>query len=126
MPELNVSASVYFVNSATPIAVLTVMVSDASGAARKDLALADFTVTALAGTGADTEPVKVGAFNSSAFGAGYQLSVSRSVGSGFDITVPWTFIVRVYYRTYSFFFVHTDYEGWAVAGVDYNSTPFFP
>jgi hypothetical protein len=135
MPELNVSVSGYFSTSGAnniTTAQLTVMVSDESGAARGDLALADFTVQALQ----ESTPVgvKVTFGNAPYVDPAFQqiippyppgiffLYVSKSDGTAFDINSPWTFIVHVYRQVYRLWF-HTDYEGWAVAGVNYPSTP---
>jgi hypothetical protein len=138
MPKLTVSAAASLsANGANPIkvATLTVMVTDASGAARKGLVQADFTVQALQ----DQIPVGVSVtfenapyFDPSdqqyfpAYPPGiYFLWVSKSNGTGFDMTSPWTFIVHVYRQVY-FGRFHRDFEGWAVAGAIYASRPVQP
>lgn len=129
MAELNVtaSASFYTDTSGAAHALLTVAVSDGEGAARPDLALADFHVSALS-AGLIAAAVTVEAFGGGDVEKGkgigdiprgvYALAVSLADGTGFNVAVPWNFIIHVDRRG---FWVHS--EGWAVVGVDYRSTP---
>ena len=129
MAEVNVSASASFYADASGAAhaLLTVVVSNGEGAARPNLALADFHVTAL------TAGLIAAAVTVETFGGGdvekgkaisdiprgvYFLAVSLADGTGLNVAVPWTFIIHVDRRA---FWVHS--EGWAIAGVDYRSTP---
>jgi hypothetical protein len=129
MAELNVtaSASFYADTSGAAHALLTVVVNNGEGAARPNLALANFHVSAL------TAGLIAAAVTVEAFGGGdaekgkaiteiprgiYLLAVSLADGTGFNVAVPWTFIIHVDKRS---FWVHS--QGWAVAGVDYRSTP---
>jgi hypothetical protein len=129
MAELNVtaSASFYADTSGAAHALLTVVVSSGEGAARPNLALADFHVSALT-AGLIAAAVTVEAFGGGDIEKGkaiagiprgiYLLAVSLADGTGFNVAVPWTFIIHVDKRS---FWVHS--QGWAVAGVDYRSTP---
>jgi hypothetical protein len=127
--ELNVSASASFYadTSGAAHALLIVVVSSGEGAARPNLTLADFHVSALT-AGLIATAVTVEAFGGGDVEKGkaiadiprgiYFLAVSLADGTGLNVAVPWTFIVHVDRRT---FWVHS--EGWAIAGVDYRSTP---
>jgi hypothetical protein len=129
MAELDVSASASFYadTSRAAHALVTVVVSNGEGAARPNLALADFHVTALT-AGLIATAVTVEAFGGGDVEKGkaiadiprgiYFLAVSMADGTGLNVAVPWTFIIHVDRRA---FWVHS--EGWAVAGVDYRSTP---
>jgi hypothetical protein len=129
MAELNVtaSASFYADTSGVAHALLTVGVSDGEGAARPDLALADFHVSAMS-AGLIGAAVTVEAFGGGDVEKGkaiadiprgvYVLAVSLADGTGFNVAVPWTFVIHVDRRG---FWVHS--EGWTVVGVDYRPTP---
>jgi hypothetical protein len=104
-------------------AMLTMMVTNELGAARKDLALADFTVVALS-KGMTPYTVDVRAYGGGEVEVGkilpgiprgvYMLAVSRSDGVGYDVAFPWSFIIHVDRRNWVF-----HYEGWAVVADPY-------